>query len=80
MFNIKYNLTRMNFGHKNHNLISHIQEEEDMPRDFSDTAIMNIFKKSDKSECTNCGEIALFLVTSKVITRVLPKSLLTIAK
>lgn len=61
---------------KLHCLFCKIWSEEVVPADFTDAAIVNIFKKKgDRADCTNYRGISLLSVAGKVLARIITNRL-----
>jgi len=60
---------------KEFNNLTHIWENEEMPRDWSNGIICHIFKKGNRAECANYRGIMLLSVPYKIVTVILLKRL-----
>lgn len=54
-----------------HNLLKEIWKSKQVPQDWKNSVVIPIFKKRDKTECTNYRGISLLSVPGKILSRIL---------
>ena len=55
-----------------HSLITHIWEEEDVPKDFRDATVVSLFKnKGSRADCCNYRGISVLSFAGKILVRVI---------
>ena len=47
---------------ESHKLINSISNKEELPEEWKESIILPIYKKGDKTDCTNYGGISLYLL------------------
>ena len=54
-----------------HKLINSVWNKEELPEQWNESIIVPIYKKADKTDCTNCHGISLLSTTNKILSNVL---------
>jgi hypothetical protein len=59
-----------------HKLIISIWNKEEMPDQWKESIIVPVYKKGDKTDCSNCRSISLLSTTHKILSNILLSRLL----
>jgi hypothetical protein len=62
-----------------HKLIMMIWNKEELPHQWKESTVIPIYKKSDKTECSNCRGISLLPTSYKVLSNILLSTLIPYA-
>jgi hypothetical protein len=54
-----------------HKLINPIWEKEELPEQWKESIIVSIYKKGDKTECSNDQGVSLLSTTYKILSSIL---------
>jgi hypothetical protein len=54
-----------------HKLIISISNKEELPKEWKESIIVPIYKKGDKTDCSNCRGISILPTTYKILSNIL---------
>ena len=62
-----------------HKLINFIWNKEELPEEWKESTIVYVYKKGDKTDCSNYTAISLLPTTYKILSNILPSRLISYA-